>query len=185
MVDGLKGQDLRGGVALWRYQGEEAYFSNVRFTSSPPLDVKNGSDASGTWQVRFASDYGRFDGTLELRRDGSKVTGTWSGDLGKARPVTGTWRDGYVELSFNAEWPLDDKGAVASAVATLAGWFDGDSAAGRMKVEGRADGRWAATRKPSESRQETTCPRVLCAGPVPEITVPELCQNPTSSCHSG
>jgi hypothetical protein len=46
------------------------------------------------------------------------------------------------------DWPLDDKGAVAPAVATLAGWFDGDSAGGRMKVEGRADGRWAATRKP-------------------------------------
>ena len=38
--------------------------------------------------------------------------------------------------------------ATAPAVATLAGWFDGDSAGGRMKVEGRADGRWTATRKP-------------------------------------
>lgn len=148
VVDGLKGQDLRGGVALWGYQDEEAYFSNVRITSSPPLPVKNGSDASGAWQVRFASDYGRFDGTLELGRDGSKVSGTWSGALGKARPVTGTWRDGYVELSFNADWPLDDKGAVAPAVTTLAGWIDGDSAGGRMKVEGRADGRWTGTRKP-------------------------------------
>jgi hypothetical protein len=53
-----------------------------------------------------------------------------------------------VELSFNVDWPLDDKGAVAPAVATLAGWIDGDSAGGRMKVEGRADGRWTATRKP-------------------------------------
>jgi hypothetical protein len=27
------------------------------------------------------------------------------------------------------------------------GWVDGDSAKGRMKVEGRADGRWNAVRK--------------------------------------
>jgi hypothetical protein len=27
VVDGVKGQDLRGGVALWSYEGEEAYFS--------------------------------------------------------------------------------------------------------------------------------------------------------------
>jgi hypothetical protein len=146
VVDGLKGEDLRGGVALWGYQGEEAYFSNFRITNSTPLPVKNGSDASGTWQVRFLSDTGPFEGALQLERDGGKVTGTWSGALGNARPVTGTWRNGYVELNFDAEWKfphLQGHGA-----ATLAGWIDGDSAAGRMKVEGLTDGRWTATRKP-------------------------------------
>jgi hypothetical protein len=139
---------LRGGVALWGYQGEEAYFSNVRVTNSTPLPVKNGADASGIWQVRFSSDAGRFDGTVQLGRDGSKVTGTWSGALGNARPVTGTWRDGYLELSFQAEWPSGQLGNPGAATATLAGWIDGDSAGGRMRVEGRADGRWTATRKP-------------------------------------
>jgi hypothetical protein len=37
---------------------------------------------------------------------------------------------------------------VTPAVATLAGWIDGDSVSGRAKVEGKADGRWTATRKP-------------------------------------
>jgi hypothetical protein len=148
IVDGLKGEDLRGGVALWSYQGEEAYFSNVHVINATPLPVKNGSDAAGTWQVKFASDYGAFNGTLVLKRDGNNLAGTWSGDLGKDRSVTGTWRDGYVELSFNAEWPVDDKGAVVPAVAKFAGWMDGDSAGGRGKVEAKADGRWTATRKP-------------------------------------
>ena len=146
VVDGLKGEDLRGGVALWGYQGEEAYFSNVQITNSTPLPVKNGSDAAGTWQVKFSSYAGNFDGTLQLKRDSSKVTGTWSGALGNARPVTGTWRDGYVELGFDAQWKfpqLQGQGA-----ARLAGWIDGDSAAGRMRVENLADGRWTATRKP-------------------------------------
>jgi hypothetical protein len=148
VVDGLKGQDLRGGIALWGYQGEEAYFSNLRITNSTPLAVKNGSDAGGTWQAKCSSDAGTFEGTLQLKRDGNKVTGTWSGELGKDRPITGTWRDGYVELSFGADWPTDDKGAVTPAVATFAGWIDGDSAGGRVKVEAKADGRWTATRKP-------------------------------------
>src|SRR5437588_3527513 len=74
VADGLKGQDLRGGVELWGYQGEEAYFSNVRITNSTPLPVKNGADASGTWQVKGQSDAGPFGGTLTLGRDGSKVT---------------------------------------------------------------------------------------------------------------
>lgn len=148
VVDGLKGEDLRGGVALWGYQDEEAYFSNLRITNSTPLPVKNGSDASGNWEVKCSTDAGPINGDLQLQRDGGKLTGSWSGELGKDRSITGTWRNGYVELSFNVDWPLDDKGATAPAVATLAGWFDGDSAGGRMKVEGRADGRWTASRKP-------------------------------------
>ena len=149
VVDGLKGEDLRGGIALWGSQGEEAYFSNLRITSSTPLPVKNGSDAAGAWQVKGSTDYGPVGGTLQLTRDGSKVSGTWSSDLGKGHPITGTWRNGYVELSFTVDWPTDDKGEVTiPATATLAGWFDGDSGGGRMKVEGKADGRWSATRKP-------------------------------------
>ena len=148
VVDGLKGEDLRGGVALWPYEGEEAYFSNVRVTNTTPLPVKNGSDAAGTWQVKFLSDAGPFNGALTLARDGSKLTGSWSGDLGNARPVTGTWRDGYVELRFDADWPGNGPADVSPAPALLAGWIDGDTAGGRMTVQGRADGRWNAARKP-------------------------------------
>ena len=32
VVDGLKGEDLQGPVALWGYTGEEAYFSNLRIS---------------------------------------------------------------------------------------------------------------------------------------------------------
>jgi hypothetical protein len=148
VVDGLKGQDLRGGVALWGYQGEEAYFSNVRITNATPLPVKNGAEAGGTWQVKCFTDQGPIAGTLQLARDGNKLTGTWSGDLGTSRPVAGTWRDGYVELSFPAEWPSGGDGAAGTFTAMLAGWIDGDSAGGRMKVDARTDGRWTATRKP-------------------------------------
>jgi hypothetical protein len=162
VVSPLLGQDLRGGVALWGYQGEEAYFSSVRITNSTPLPVKNGSDASGTWKVRFSSDGGIFNGTLQLKRDAGKVTGTWSGDLGHARPVTGTWRDGYVELSFDAQWKFPH--IQGHGAATLAGWIDSGSAGGRMKVVGQEviskpgpkevlqavsiGGQWTAKRKP-------------------------------------
>jgi hypothetical protein len=148
VVDGLKGEDLRGGVALWGDQSEEAYFSNVHVTDLTALPLKNGSDASGAWQVKFSSYAGDFEGTLQLRRDGGKLIGTWSGALGNARPVTGTWRDGYIELTFNAEWPGEVAGQAGAGAARLAGWIDGDSAGGRMRVEDLADGRWTATRKP-------------------------------------
>lgn len=70
VLNGLKREDLRGGVALWGYEGEEAYFSHFRITNSTPLPVKNGGEASGAWQVKFSSDAGMFQGALQLVREG-------------------------------------------------------------------------------------------------------------------
>ena len=146
VVDGLKGEDLQGGIALWPYGGEEAYFSNVRVVNSEPAPLKNGGDPSGTWQVKVSSDVGPFDGIMQLRRTGTSIAGTWTGALGSERPVTGTWRDGYVELSFDANWPADTLGKPGNCPAMLAGWIDGDSAKGRFRVLERTDGQWTATR---------------------------------------
>ncbi len=148
VVDGLKGEDLHGAVGLWGYTDEESYFSNVRITPAPPQDVKNGSDVAGSWEMRYGTDAGGGGATMALRRDGDKVTGTWSGPLGQDRPVTGTWRNGYVELSFPCQWPKESRqGAPGPVTAFLAGWIDGDSGKGRMRVEGRSDGAWMAKRK--------------------------------------
>ncbi|MEO8482484.1 MAG: hypothetical protein ABI634_09765 [Acidobacteriota bacterium] len=148
IVDGLKGLDLRGSVGLYGFSGEEAYFSNVRVTRAPPLPVTNGSDAAGTWAVKLATDAGVYDGALQLRREGRRVSGTWSGALGENRPVIGTWRDGYIELSFPGAWPKEAGGTPGPVVTRLAGWIDGTTGNGRGTIEMRADGLWTATRKP-------------------------------------
>ena len=149
VVDGLKSANLKGGVAFWAYAGEESYFANVHITPAAPQPVKNGSDAAGTWNVRFSSDAGRFQASMKLTRDGNKLTGTWTGELGENKPVTGTWRDGHIELTFGAEWPNDGRdGAPGPAAAFLEGWIDDATGKGRMRVEGRADGPWVAQRQP-------------------------------------
>jgi hypothetical protein len=148
VVDGLKGEDLHGAVGLWSFTDEEAYFSNVRITPAVPQNLENESDVAGSWELRYASDAGGMDAAMELQRDGDKVTGTWSGPLGQSRPITGTWRNGYVELSFAGEWPKESRqGAPGPVHAFLTGWIDGDSGKGRMRVEGRSDGAWVAKRK--------------------------------------
>ncbi len=144
VVNGLKGEDLQGGVALWGYAGEEAYFSNLKITHAQAQPVQDGGEAAGTWDVNYASDYGRFAGSMNLHREGSTVTGAWSGAFGPNQPISGTWRNGYIELTFSGTWSEGKPGPVN---ATLVGWIDGDSATGRMKVEGRADGQWSAVRK--------------------------------------
>jgi len=148
VVDGLKGEDLHGGVGLWSFTDEEGYFSNVRITPAVPQSLKNGSDAAGSWEMRYSSDAGAMEALMELHRDGSQVTGAWSGPLGDGRPITGTWRNGYVELSFGGEWPKESRqGAPGPVNAFLTGWIDGDSGKGRMRVEARSDGVWVAKRK--------------------------------------
>jgi len=148
VVDGLKGEDLRGAVGLWSFTDEEAYFSNVRITPAVPHELKNGSDVTGSWGMRYSSDAGGMDASMELHRDGEKVSGAWSGPLGDGRAITGTWRNGYVELSFAGEWPKESgQGAPGPVNAYLTGWIDGDSGRGRMRVEGRSDGVWVAKRK--------------------------------------
>lgn len=148
MVDGMKGEDLHGAVGLWSYTDEEAYFSNLRITPAAPQNLKNESDVTGSWELRYSSDAGRIDSTMELHRTGNKVTGKCSGPLGQDRVVTGTWRNGYVDLSFPGEWPKESRqGAPGPVTAFLTGWIDGDSGKGRMRVEGKSDGSWVAKRK--------------------------------------
>jgi hypothetical protein len=143
IVDGLKGEDLEGGIGLYSFMGEEAYFSNLKITPAAPEPVRNGGEAAGAWGVAFNTDAGPLKGALNLTRDKDKLTGTWSGDLGNHLPVTGTWRDGYVELSFTGTWPK----TTTPSMTRLAGWIDGDSAGGRMKRDGQAEGRWIAERQ--------------------------------------
>src|SRR5580658_2896365 len=83
VVNGLKGEDLSGGVALWGDSDEESYFSNLRVSPSIPLPIQNGGEAAGTWHVTFPSDYGAYKGVMNLHRDGRAITGTWTGAFGK------------------------------------------------------------------------------------------------------
>jgi len=143
VVDGLKGEQLQGPVALWGFSGEDSYFSNLKIENAAPAPIQNGGEIAGSWEVQFLTDAGGFPGTLKLVRQDSSVGGFYSGPMGPNQPVWGTWRDGYVELKFGGLWP-DEAGTVT---ATMAGWVDGDQAGGRVRVEGRADGRWMATRQ--------------------------------------
>jgi hypothetical protein len=147
VVNGLKGETHQGGIALWGSPGEESYFSNLRITSSKPVPIENGGEAAGTWHVIFPSDYGRYEGVMNLNRVGKAITGTWTGAFGKDLAITGSWRDGYIELTFKGDWKEEPAATPAPAVVTLAGWIDEDTATGRMKVEARADGPWTATRQ--------------------------------------
>ncbi|MFL6547486.1 MAG: hypothetical protein ACJ8OJ_02265 [Povalibacter sp.] len=142
VVDGLKGEDLRGAVALWGFPGQDTYFSNLVITHVTPQSIQNGSEFAGLWNVRLRTDRGIFKGVLKAERIADKLSGTWTGDLGRAVPVAGQWRNGYVEFDLPVEMPNQPN--VVKGNAHFAGWVDGEAASGTVRVEGLAAGRWLA-----------------------------------------
>jgi hypothetical protein len=145
LIDDLRNDPLRGSVGLWLGPMTEAYYSNLRITPAAPKPVLTGTDAAGEWVVKMNTDRGVFNVTLtlNLKRTGEKVEGTCSGAFGQDVPVTGTWRNGFIELKWRGSSPRGD----AEVETFLAGWLEGDSGKGRIRVEGTAEGVWVSNRK--------------------------------------
>jgi len=140
-VQGLKGEDLTGHVAMWGFPGQTTWFSNMRITHATPAAVRNGGEVAGEWRVQATTDAVPMNGTLKLTRDGENVGGSWSGTFGDDLPVTGRWRNGYVEIEFEGIFPAyPATGPAGPAAVTFAGWIDGGGMNGRVRVANRSEG---------------------------------------------
>ena len=149
IVQGLKGEDLTGHVALWGFPGQTTWFSNLRITHAKPAAVRNGGEAAGEWRAKAVTDAVPMEGTLKLTREGETLAGSWSGTFGNDLPVKGRWRNGYVEIEFEGVFPADSSmGPAGPAAVTFAGWIDGGAMNGRARVANRADGTVALMKAP-------------------------------------
>jgi hypothetical protein len=149
IVQGLKGTELRGHVALWGFPGQTTWFSNVRITHAKPAAVRNGGEAAGEWRAHAVTDAIPMEGTLKLTREGEVLAGSWSGTFGDVLPVKGRWRNGYVELEFEGIFPANAAmGPAGPAAVTFAGWIDGDAMTGRVRVANRAEGTVSLVKAP-------------------------------------
>jgi hypothetical protein len=146
IVQGLKGEDLSGHVALWGFPGQTTWFANLRITHATPAAVRNGGEAAGTWRAKAVTDALPMEGTLKLTRDGATLAGSWAGTFGNDLPVKGRWRNGYVELEFVGLFPASPAlGPTGPAAVTFAGWIDGGALKGRVRVANRAEGTMTLT----------------------------------------
>lgn len=149
VVQGLKGEDLAGHVALWGFPGQNTWFSNLRITHTKPAAVRNGGEAAGEWRAKAVTDAVPMEGTLKVKREGETLGGSWSGTFGNDLPVKGRWRNGYVEIEFEGIFPANPAmGPAGPAAVTLAGWIDGGALNGRVRVANRAEGTIALVRAP-------------------------------------
>lgn len=61
------------------------------------------ADVSGSWQFTVETPAGTGNPSFVFQQDGEKLTGTYTGLLGKA-DVTGTVKGERIEFEFEASW---------------------------------------------------------------------------------
>jgi hypothetical protein len=74
------------------------------------------TDASHT---KFTSDYGAYQGSMELHRAGNELQGRWSGAFGQDQPISGTGETAMSSLH------LVERGRVKSRRPWLRSWPGG------------------------------------------------------------
>jgi hypothetical protein len=61
--------------------------------------AQNSLNVSGTWNISVQTDAGSGTPIFVLQQEGERITGTYSGQLGKA-PVTGTLQGNVIHIEF-------------------------------------------------------------------------------------
>ena len=98
-----------------------------------------GASAVGTWNVTFNTPQQSIPAQLVLKKDGEKLVGTVSSDMGSA-PVEGEQKAKQLNIwfTFHAEnGPLQIE---------MTGTMDGDTVKGPLGIGGSPGGDWIATR---------------------------------------
>jgi hypothetical protein len=102
------------------------------------------TNLTGTWNAKV--DLGTQTGspTFELKQDGEKLTGKYSGALGDA-PLTGTVKGNDVT------WDFDASGAAVHYVGKVSA--DGSKIEGTVDYGGQASGTFTATRSEAKDKK--------------------------------
>ena len=105
---------------------------------APP---KPAIDLTGKWLVELHLEMGTATPTLELKQEGEKISGTYTGRYG-AFPLSGTLKDRTLQFSFKMN--ADGTDASMSFVGEVAA--DGQTMKGKAEMEGLGDAAWNAKR---------------------------------------
>jgi hypothetical protein len=104
-------------------------------TTTTPASV----DVLGTWDGTVNAQQGPIAVQLKLKKEGEKIVGTISSDLG-ASPVEAEVKGKALTIWFNFQ------GQSGPMAIEMDGTVDGDAAKGTMAIGGQPGGDWTATR---------------------------------------
>jgi imidazolonepropionase-like amidohydrolase len=113
-----------------------------RPTGPPPAAPSPPPDVSGTWSVTVDSPQGAVPVTLQLRQEGTTLSGTVTSPFGQTPIARGTLSGDQMELTVNATIQGNQ------VVVTFSGRVEGDRISGLVTVEGQGSFTFSGTRSP-------------------------------------
>jgi len=109
---------------------------------------------TGRWTMTLDLSMGQATPALDLKQDGEKITGTYTGRYGTS-PLHGTLKGQKLEFAFE----MNAEGQTVSLSFTGEVAADGETMKGDATIEGLGDATWTAKRdKGSGPDARSTCP---------------------------
>jgi hypothetical protein len=99
-----------------------------------PASLSAGAPVAGKWQFVLEMPHGKRNGTLDVRQDGEKLSGTGELERHGASTITGSIQGAKVSMTLTLH----------GGSFTLLGTIEGDKMAGTTDPSG---GAWKATRQ--------------------------------------
>lgn len=108
--------------------------------SAPPAAAGSTTDATGKWDLVFTIEgVGEFPVTADLKQDGTKITGTFSGPTGDVT-LQGTMTGPTLKLEFEVETPQGKMPIV------ILGDLGPEGFTGKATLTGMGEATWKGTR---------------------------------------
>jgi hypothetical protein len=112
--------------------------SAVWLTPSSSALAWQKTDVTGAWDLRVEAPEGTATPTMDLVQEGEKITGTYAGQMGKAR-LEGTLQDDRIQFSLTLKfkdrnYPIAYTGTVKGNAMTGTAQF-GDTGTGRWTAQ--------------------------------------------------
>jgi len=98
------------------------------------------TDVTGSWDMRIEAPEGAATPSMELVQEGEKITGTYAGQMGKAR-LEGTLQNDRIRFSLTLKFKDRNYSIVYS------GTVKGNTMAGTAQFGDMGTGNWTAQRK--------------------------------------
>lgn len=111
----------------------------VWFASSTSAVAWQQIDVTGVWNMRVEAPEGIATPTIDLLQDGEKISGTYSGQMGKTR-LEGVLKGGTIQFSITLKF--QDR----SYLISYSGTVTGNAMTGTAQFGDSGTGRWTAQR---------------------------------------
>jgi len=107
-----------------------------------PEEKKAPLSVAGKWTIELNMSMGQATPALELKQDGQKITGTYSGRYGVA-PVVGMLKDNTIEMKIT----IDADGTEVEALYSGEVAADGQTMKGTANLGPAGDATWLARKQ--------------------------------------